>query len=65
MRSLYHGEGQEGPKEKTPPAAAKCLTPCLRRACVVPATCVQRREDDMGAPPPPTHPRPPKGGGCR
>ena len=47
-----------------PPAAAKCLTPCLCRACVVPATCVQRRGDDMGAPPPPTHPRPPEGGQC-
>ena len=37
-----------------PPAAAKCRTPCLRRACVVPATCVQRRDDDKGAPPPHT-----------
>ena len=64
VRSLYHGEGREGPKEKPPPpAAAKCLTSCLRRACVVPATCVLRREDDKGAPSPPTHLRPPKGGG--
>ena len=57
VRSLYHGEGREGPKgTPPPPAAAKCLTPCLCRACVVPATCVQRREDDMGAPPPPHTP---------
>ena len=47
-----------------PPAAAKCLTPCLCRACVMPATCVQRRGGDMGAPPPPTQPRPPEGGEC-
>ena len=39
--SLYHGEGRECPEGKPPPpAAAKCLTPCLCRACVVPATCV-------------------------
>ena len=31
----------------------RCRASCLRRACVVPATCVQRREDDK--PPPPTH----------
>ena len=31
-----------------------CRASCLRRACVVPATCVQRREDDK-PPPPPTH----------
>ena len=56
VRSLYHGEGREGPKEKTP-------NPCLRPACAVPATCVQRREDDMGAPPPPPHtPAPPRVG---
>ena len=62
VRSLYHGEGREGPKEKPPPpAGAKCLTPCLRRACVVPATCVQRRDDDKGAPPPPHTPPPPRG----
>ena len=60
VRSLHHGEGREGPKEKPPPpAAAKCLTPCLRRACVVPATCVQRGDDDTGAPP--HTPPPPRG----
>ena len=60
VRSLYHGEGQEGPKEKTspPPTTAKCLTSCLRRACIVPATCVLRREDNEGAPPPHTLPPP-------
>ena len=62
-RGLYHGEGREGPREKPPPpAAAKCLIPCLRPACVVPATCVQRREEDMGAPPPPHTPAPPRVG---
>ena len=32
----------------------RCRASCLRRASVVPATCVQRREDDK-PPPPPTH----------
>ena len=51
---------------KPPPLQRdKCRASCLRHACVVPATCVVRREDDKGAPPPPTHLRPPKGGGCR
>ena len=36
---------------------------CLRRACVVPATCVQRREDDK--PPPPHTPPPPQGWGMK
>ena len=63
VRSLNHGEGREGPKgTPPPPAAAKCLTPCLCRACVMPATCVQRRGDDMGAPPPPPTPAPPRAG---
>ena len=31
-----------------------CRASCLRCACVVPATCVQRRKDDK-PPPPPTH----------
>ena len=45
--------GTWAPKEKTPPpTAAKCVTPYLRRACVVPATCVLQREDDKGLPPP-------------
>ena len=64
VRSLNQGEGREGPKGNPPPppAAAKCLTPCLCLACVVPATCVQRRGDDMGAPPPPPTPAPPRAG---
>ena len=36
----------------------KCRASCLRHAFVVPATCVLRREDDMGAPPPHTPPIP-------
>ena len=46
VRSLYHGEGREGPKEKPPPRCSQVPHP-------VPATCVQRRDDDKGAPPPP------------
>ena len=61
VRSLYHGEGQEGPKGTPPPAAAECLNPCLCRSCVMPATCVQRRGDNKGAPPPPHPPLPPRG----
>ena len=38
----------------------RCRASCLRRACVVLATCVQRREDDNASPP--THtPPPPQG----
>ena len=60
---LNHRAGREGPKgTPPPPAAAKCLNPCLCRAYVMPAMCVQRRGDDKGAPPPPTHPRPPRAG---
>ena len=41
----------------------RCRASCLRRASVVPATCVQRREDDK-PPPPPTHTSaPPRVGG--
>ena len=42
----------------------RCRASCLRRACIVPATCVQQREDD-NPPPPHTHLRPPNGGGGR
>ena len=62
----YPTSGVWGPQrgKPLPPTAAKCLALCLRRACVVPATCVLQREDDKGAPPPPpTHHRPPEGGG--
>ena len=48
---------------KPPPLQRdKCRASCLRHACVVPATCVLRREDDGRPPPPPTHPRPPRVG---
>ena len=57
-------KGGKAQREPPPPASAKCLTPALCRAYVMPATCVQRRGDDKGAPPPHTHPRPPEGGGC-
>ena len=43
----------------------KCRASCLRHACVVPATCVLRREDDKGAPPPPPTPPPPRGWGMQ
>ena len=41
----------------------RCRASCLRRSCVVPATCVQRREDDKA--PPHTHLRPPQGWGVQ
>ena len=42
----------------------RCRASCLRRACVVPATCVQRRDDDKASPP--THtPPPPQGWGMK
>ena len=44
-----------------PPAAAKCLAPWLCCAYDMPATCVQRREGEKGAPPPPPAPPPPRG----
>ena len=40
----------------------KCRASCLRHACVVPATCVLRREDDKGAPPPTHTSAPPRVG---
>ena len=42
----------------------RCRASCLRRASVVPATCVQRREDDK-PPPPPHTPPPPQGWGVK
>ena len=61
-------KGDDGSHKACPPPPPlqrdRCRASCLRRACVVPATCVQRREDDKPPPPPPhTHHRPPKGGG--
>ena len=57
-------KGDDGSHKACPPPQQRdrCRASCLRHACVVPATCVQRRGDDK-APPPPTHLRPPKGGG--
>ena len=58
-------KGDDGSHMASPPPPlqrAKCRASCLRGACVVPATCVLRREDDKGAPPP-AHHRLPKGEG--
>ena len=60
--------GKWGPQREPPPPPHRCsLALCLRRACVVPATCVLQREDDKGdkgddgsgmrTPPPPRTPR--------
>ena len=57
----YPTSGVWGPQRGNPPPHCS-LALCLRRACVVPATCVLQREDDKGTPPP-THHRPPEGGG--
>ena len=56
VRSLYHGEGREGPKEKPhPPRCSQVphlvLASCLCRACDMRATKGRRQ----GRPPPPTH----------
>ena len=54
-------KGDDGSHKVCPPPLQRdrCRASCLRRACVVPATCVQRREDDK---PPPTHTPPPAQG---
>ena len=39
--------GVWGPQRGTPPPHCS-LAMCLRRACVMPATCVLQREDDKG-----------------
>ena len=57
-------KGGKAQKRTPPPTAAKCLTSCLRCACIVPATCVLCRENDKGAPPPHTPP-PPQGLGMK
>ena len=59
VRSLYHGEGREGPKEKPPPPRYSqvphpVLASCLRRACDMRATKGRRQ----GPPPPHTPPHP-------
>ena len=61
VRSLYHGEGREGPKEKPPPPRCRqvpqpVLASCLHRACDMRATKGRRQ----GRPPPHTPP-PPRG----
>ena len=63
VRSLCHGEGREGPKEKPPPPRCSqvphlVLASCLRRACDMRAT----KGRQQGRPPPPPHtPPPPRG----
>ena len=65
VRSLYHGEGREGPKEKTPPPP---LQPSASpRACVVLASCLRHacyegKTTRAPPPPPPTHTAPPPQG---
>ena len=55
VRSLYHGKGREGPKEKPPPRCSQVSHPvlasCLRRACDMRATKGRRQ----GRPPPTPH----------
>ena len=61
VRSLYHGEGREGPKEKPPPPLQPSASP---RACVVLASCLQHacnQGTTTRAPPPPHTPPPPRG----
>ena len=60
-------KGDDGSHKACPPPPLQrdwCRASCLRRACVVPATCVQRRDEDKASPP--THtPRPPQGWGMK
>ena len=59
VRSLYHGEGRESPKEKPPPRCSQVphpvLASCLRRACDMRATKGRRQA------PPHTHTSAPPG----
>ena len=62
VRSLNHGEGREGPKEKPPPPRSSqvphpVLASCLRRACDMRAAEGRRH----GRPSPPHTPPPPQG----
>ena len=65
VRSLYHGEGREGPEEKPPPCCSQVphpvLASCLRRACDMRVAKGRRQ----GRPPPPTHTPPPHRGCAR
>ena len=59
-------KGDDGRHKACPPPLQRdrCRASCLRRACVVPATCVQRRDDDKASPP--THtPPPPQASGMK
>ena len=62
VRSLYHGEGREGPKGNPPqqPSASP-------RACVVPASCLRHacNEGETTWAPLPHPPPPPRGRGMR
>ena len=59
------GRATTGATRHAPPPLQRdrCRASCLRRASVVPATCVQRREDDK--PPPPHTTPPPQGWGVK
>ena len=62
VRSLYHGEGREGPKEKPPPPPQQ--PSASPRACVVLASCPRHACNEgttTRAPPPPHTPPPPRG----
>ena len=66
VRSLYHGEGREGPKENPPPPRCSqvphpVLASCLRRACDMRAAEGRRH----GRPYPPHTPPPPQGWGMQ
>ena len=66
VRSLYHGEVREGPKEKPPPPRSSqvphpVLASCLRRACDMRAT----KGRQHGRPSPPHTPPPPQGWGMQ
>ena len=53
------GRATTGATRHAPPPPQqrdRCRASCLRRACVVPATCVQRRGGDKAPPPPPPPP---------
>ena len=65
VRSLYHGEGREGPEGTPPPRSSQVphpvLVSCLHRACDMRAMKGRRH----GRPSPPHPPPPPRGRGMR